>query len=256
MDKLEIKKGGVPYLFRYRSNSDFTIDEIKNNYIFFPNSKMLNDPFDASHRLVKIDENEGNILKSISVLKERLKNHSEIKYFNNAFPNKEHFVNFLKEGIVEFINQTGIACFSISPVNIMLWANYANNHQGICVQYNIEYDRNFFNTLGNVEYVDNLEILNYSIGTERESNAIRKMFFKKLRLWREEYEIRLIKSSPGKHYFESTSVRSIVFGLRTPKEFQEKIIETVTKYNSHIELYQSELMENGIGITLTKIDIK
>lgn len=217
---------------------------------------MLNDPFDASHKLVKIDENDESIFKSIEVLKERLKNEREIRYFNQAFPKKENFVNFLKEGIVEFINQTGIACFSISPVNIMLWANYSNNHQGICIQYNIEYDKNFFNTLGNVEYVDNLEILNYAIGTEIESNAIRKIFFTKLRLWREEYEIRVIKNSPGKHYFEKRSVRSIVFGLRTPINFQEKIIETVSKYNSHIEMYQSELMNDGIGLTLTKIEVK
>ena len=35
MDKieLEIEKGGIPYLFRYRSNNDFTIDEIKNKNV-------------------------------------------------------------------------------------------------------------------------------------------------------------------------------------------------------------------------------
>ncbi len=256
MDKLEIEKGGVPYLFRYRSNSDYTVDEIKNNYIFFPNSEMLNDPFDASHKLVKIDENEMSISKSIEVIKERLKNEDAIKYFDKAFPKKENFVDFLKTGIIQFINETGIACFSISPVNIMLWANYANNHQGICIQYNINNDKKFFEGLSNVEYVENLELLNYTIGTEVESNAMRKMFFTKLKLWREEYEMRLIKIPAGKHHLEKQCIRSIVFGLRTPLEFQEKVIETVSKYNPHIEIYQSKLMEDGIGLTLTKIEIK
>ena len=252
-NQLEAGKSGVPYLFRYRNNNKFTIDEIKNNYIFFPNSEKLNDPFDGSHKLIELNNDDEDIEKSYNYLKSKLVDTKSKNYFEEKFKDKNAFIDFMKNAIGEYINQTGIACFSNSQINFMLWANYANNHQGICVQYNIDYDKNFFKGLRNVNYVEDLKQINYSIGNNEEE--ILKIFHTKLKLWREEYEIRLTKNSTGKHTLNPKAIRSIIFGMRTSKKYQKKIIQTVKDYNSHIKVYKSQLMEVGFGLTLTEIEI-
>ena len=42
-------------LYRYRSNIDYAIDEIKNSYVFLSPIESLNDPFDSSY-IVTMDK--------------------------------------------------------------------------------------------------------------------------------------------------------------------------------------------------------
>lgn len=37
----------------------------------------------------------------------------------------------------ELRNTTGISCFSEREDSLLMWAHYANNHRGICVEYNL-----------------------------------------------------------------------------------------------------------------------
>lgn len=252
-NKVEVDKAGVPYLFRYRNNNKFTIDEISNNYIFFPNSEKLNDPFDASHKLLDINDDFDNIEKSYNYLNSKLVDNKIKNYFEEKFKNKIAFKDFLKSSIIEYINKTGIACFSNSQLNFMMWANYANNHQGICIQYNIKYDKEFFKGCRIVDYVEDLKQINYLIYKNEEE--ILNLFYMKLKLWKEEYEIRLIKNTTGKHNLNPKSIRSIIFGLRTSVNYKKKIIKAVKDNNSQIKVYDSQLLQTGFGLSLTEIEI-
>ena len=48
----EIKKAGKPYVFRYRPNNEFTLEEINDSYIYFQKRELLNDPFDSAPDLI------------------------------------------------------------------------------------------------------------------------------------------------------------------------------------------------------------
>lgn len=251
----EISNFKKPYLFRYRSNNEYTIDEIKNSNIYFADRDKLNDPFDASHKLIDINKDVKLIDKSKEFIKNKLHDKLEAKYFESIFSENNRFLNFIEGGLNEFINKTGIACFTISPVNIMLWAMYANNHQGICIQYNTDNDDFFFKGIRAVKYVDKLSKIDYSVGLG-DSKAISNVFFTKLGLWKNEYEVRLIKTPSGIYKFNSDAIRSIIFGLRSTDEFRNQIIEVVKLYQPHIKLYNSELLDDGFGLQFRKIIIK
>ena len=40
----EIKRAGKPFVFRYRADNDYTLDEIERSYVYFQKRELLNDP--------------------------------------------------------------------------------------------------------------------------------------------------------------------------------------------------------------------
>jgi hypothetical protein len=248
---LEIEKVGYPYLFRYRLDNEYTIDEIKNNYIFFANSKKFKDPFDCSLKLINLDNGKENNEKSINYLKSKIVDDNHKNIFNKKFKDNKDIIGYAQNKMGEYINEIGIACFTITPINIMMWANYANNHQGICIQYNVDNDNDYFKYLKNINYVDDLEQLNYCIGDSEEN--IFEVLNTKHKLWEKEYEKRLMKTPSGGHTLNPNAIRSIIFGLKTNEEYKKIIISTVMIHNSHIKIYKSSLMKNGFGLTLIEI---
>ena len=120
-------------LYKYYSDTKLNFETIKNNSIWYSAPCNFNDIFDCN---ISIDDE---------------------KIFNNAlnlFPNKrgvrtgspmwkklKEEINrglyMLETQFNELRNTTGISCFSEREDSLLMWAHYANNHRGICVEYNL-----------------------------------------------------------------------------------------------------------------------
>lgn len=253
--EIDIQKAGKPYLFRYRPDNDFTIDEIKNNYIFFSNVNNLNDPLDGNYKMLNPVLQEEKYSDYIQFFIDTLgKNASfykeSIAYLKTNYPDVTSIEKLVSQNIHGYINKFGIACFSVACNNFMLWAHYTNNHQGVCIQYNTELDQDFFDELYPIVYVNEFPKIDFNI--EDGFQPFRKMFYTKLKMWEREYEIRLLKEKSGRYIVRPEAIRSIVFGLKAKKDFKNRIIEAVKECQQHIEIYDSELMKNGSGLTLLK----
>lgn len=106
-------------LYKYYSS-------LPKNYLTNPTIRLtpptqLNDPF------------EGIISKDIQdhiINTEELFN--ELKKYSNIDYNKEVKTRILLE---RALNNCGIASFSETQRNLLMWAHYANNHKGICIGY-------------------------------------------------------------------------------------------------------------------------
>jgi len=252
-ETVEFANNKKPYVFRYRQNNDHTLSEISESYVYYPTNEKLNDPFDANHELINIPNDNAEILKLAETLAAKFDNSIAKQYFENVYLNDpKSLYKFISENIKEFFSNFGVACFTISPVNIMLWATYANNHQGICIQYNTDLDRNFFEDIRLMEYVDKFQRIDYS--PENEHESMMNLFFKKLEVWRYEYELRLIKEQYGKHNINPNAIRGIAFGLRTEEKFKTKLIEIVQTKQNHIKLYEANILEDSYGLSFTQIN--
>ena len=79
--KEEIKLAGRPYIFRFRQNTERTIEEIAQNYIYFPDRESLNDPLDSSPDLVYLTKNPEATSKLHRLVSEGIKDKAVKKYF-------------------------------------------------------------------------------------------------------------------------------------------------------------------------------
>lgn len=134
-----------------------------------------------------------------------------------------------------------IACFSTSPYMIRMWASqYANNHEGFCIEYEIpEYSEeyvNLFHNLFPVIYSDIrtsvigecLKYIEDRSGKELVENIYKYGILTKSTDWKDQDEWRLV--SPGNMLADDNSceffkIKKVYLGNRMPKEERYKVIE-------------------------------
>ena len=176
---------------------------------------------------------------------------------------RKHMVNaekpFVKELYSELSKQykenTKLLCLTTSNTNNSMWANYANEHKGICIKYDTQkfgrdlMDNCFPVFYDNSNFTDEVEIESLS---EMEKKLHIKTFLKKSTDWRCEDEWRVILPtnilkdcetyypSNGKDYLNLTP-ESVYLGKNIDKIYRNLIIEICD--NKHIEIYQMKQLD-------------
>lgn len=121
------------FLYKYYSDNTMNLDAVKANKIWFSAPCNFNDVFDSD---ISIDEKE--------VLQSAVKMIPDARGVRVGSPMWRELQNMVRKELSslrkEFDNMrqtTGISCFSESDTSLLMWAHYANNHRGICVEYEL-----------------------------------------------------------------------------------------------------------------------
>lgn len=213
-------------VYKYRYGSKRDLESLKQDYFYAPNFLDLNDPYEGMY----VDE----ILSA-----------SELH-------------PYLKDGFSRFYE--GIKCYGIyslskTAIDELLWAYYANSHQGFCIEYDqaVLLQIKNIHTCCEVEYRDDLPKLNFnSVFINNSITKLNRLIFgKKSKRWRHEDEIRIIMEHYGKVKYDFRAVKAIYFGLRMPK-----MKEDLDKNNESLPDYLSQVCQEQIMQTLRGRGIK
>lgn len=173
----------------YRPIDSYTIDAIKENYIWFSHPDDFNDPLESSY--YESDEND-----------------KEMK-------------TILKDVRIRSFSQSN------NHLNQLLWAHYADKFNGIIIEYEIDIHeinkKNIY--ISQVEYAKAIR----PQGTRFEMVDSGKSYFIKYKDWKYEKEWRLITLQEnlidGHKLKEGFKIKSITFGLGSKKDDELKIID-------------------------------
>ena len=87
-------------------------------------------------------------------------------------------------------NKYGICCFSKKYDQVLMWSHYTDNHQGICIEIEIDEElcknNNIF--ISEIDYVHNIENI---VGRDTTLLSVIGLLCKKIKIWKYEKEIRL-----------------------------------------------------------------
>lgn len=249
--------GKIPNsFFRYRQLNMFTLSEILNGTVYLAELKDFDDVLDSKCFVSDIGEAEGpagaySFFKSIEAhLPERDKN---IRYYEESLDK----INKMIE------KKLGIACFTQKNDNIPMWFYYADEHKGICIEYdftNLEDFRKLQYLFMPVIYSKPDQINGYKLFENEENNenviAIRNALVKS-KDWSFEKEWRMIKffykekgnddnNDKKKDRLVPVKIKRIYFGYKTPEEAKIVVSNIIEKNNLNIELYNMEITEMGL----------
>ncbi len=254
----EIKNGYINWqfgkcpvtLFKY-VNFDTLIKILENNSILIHHPSEFNDPFDCNYR-VRIKKNKKeieqyllntNIYKQGNILKEVLDLKVEDIYIR--FPEFDERSN---KTIQEFHSNTGVSCFTTDNKNLLMWAHYADKHNGACLTFDVTKDMVLFNATHKVEYVKKYPILNYF---EIPDEILMKTINTKHEIWKYEQEYRIWKHpNKGIYPFNKSCLVEIILGynLRNNNENKNKIFELIKNHKYQIKIKQSYLTKDDFNV--------
>lgn len=203
-------------LHRYRSLSrsakaiDEEIESIIKNYIYCSDFSRMNDPMEGFYRpskLLKGSEDYKSIIREIT---------------------------HRKSGV-------GIACFSETDENVLMWTHYAGNYEGICISYSgSELMRGLASSVSLVRlaYVDEPPMIFPSHAQNADSAALRILSQKKYN-WAYEREWRILGSVGKVSLGHAKAIKRISFGSRINPGYRRRILDAIQGTN--IEAYSMEI---------------
>lgn len=136
----KLKYANIPSkVYKFQSFEENRIPTVLNEELWFSLPKEMNDPFDSKGLWWKQQE--------IDDLLEKLYSEGE---------NTQD--NFCVDDLISKIRDNiRISCFSEKLYNMPMWAHYASNHAGFCIEYdftNLDYNNDFVKYLFPIKYLE------------------------------------------------------------------------------------------------------
>lgn len=236
------------HLYKYYADSEQSVETVFNNKMWYSAPSCFNDPYDCDF---SIDESAtiNSLLLSIA-RNNNMKRGSEA--WNNAYiAAKKQFPSFINT-INSMKSSIGVACLSENSDTVLMWSHYANNHKGMCVEYNLlDFNRVLRFTPIPVIYSKERNVLR-KFRVNSVDQDILSFFYKSLvckeESWKYENEWRIVRDNEAcgdkwnyeKHGALLDSVRpiSIILGCNAEPVFEGEI-KAKCKYEG-IQVYKME----------------
>jgi hypothetical protein len=210
--------------YKYRPYTDFLIKSLEDETIGLTSPITFNDPFDCP--IIELLNNDDKVSGLIrQAYNDCLKIACFSSNFKLPYPDHENGEVIQEEkqkgGMPEYCNE-------------LMWAHYANCHQGVCIKYHFpcsltQPDRGKDGVLCYFKDViySSQDLLQYS---ERDSINLYDAFFLKGEKWKYENELRFLYFDiEGRHGFHSISakncIEAVYFGLKCPQDHRDKVRE-------------------------------
>lgn len=229
------------HIYKYFSINENTIRTLINNELYFSSPHDYNDPFEC---LFNIDIPKGS--KAASMAKYEFKDNID----SNQNDILEEIEKSLNDGI---LSKIGIACFSESNDDILMWSHYANYHKGICLEFDWKPFVDFFQGK-KVKYNPELPTVIYSDNDPTEE--IIKAMFSKLDHWDYEDEVRSVinfndQKQKRLQRFNPKALTRVIFGQKTTWENQLLIQKIVSRHEDYKHVKYSRAILNKVKSCIT-----
>lgn len=261
-------------LYRYRQTLKWSLEEIRTGRIYISDMSEQNDPFDSSYaisdeelkkemyearRLLKyveyyfdymefpdgmLEDLYGNGLDAEISIEDFIKRVSSVVGIseNRIFTGIKRFL-----GGIQRRHCTGykIACFSERNNSIPMWAYYAHNHEGICLEYDIR------KLPPESELRKAFCKVHYSEHRPRDLYGAYSLVVKSSQ-WSHEQEWRLICKS-RENYIEVPCLSAVYLGLRFNFEKADDIISAIKDSGKDVKLFCCEADQERYDLQFRQI---
>ena len=251
---MEDLKNKVHKLYRYVPWNKYTIDVITHRHLYLATASEMNDEWEFRISYVQNNNLVGSLKEMVANQEVELT--VDDKSITEPFQN-QNFI--LREADAQSINSDrkniGIACFTDSNNNSMMWYHYADRYTGVCMEFmNIfgEDIDNIRGVFGAVSYgpYSRIDLIEQLRSNPLGFDPMYRFFYKSIE-WQQESEYRyIIPVCQGARYFpfSDTTLSSIYCGFRMDEHDLRLLYDLSTRDNNGVRVYRSRLRENDFGL--------
>jgi hypothetical protein len=216
-------------LYKYRAINKRLIESLINQTLYFARPDALNDPFDC-----RIDLQKAFRRAEMSARGGRR------DFLSSFLATPEFFRNWRST-----FDAMGACCFSRTFSETLLWSHYAEEHRGVCLEYQFRGAslKGDITTAQNVEYLDDplvpwlVEKAPMDMTEFAKELAIRYLRTK-CPAWTYEQEARIIRQESGLFKFQGAPLTEVCFGMRTPRADVDLVVKLAQSYCGGVKFSQ------------------
>jgi hypothetical protein len=169
-----------------------------------------------------------------------------------AHSDHRHIVDAIVGGKSEY----RVSCFCKTYKKFPLWAYYAGNHRGICLEYEVNKKCLPENCI--LERVVYSRALPQLDADQSVDEQVKSFLFTKLLPWKHECEVRLLGKNLTHHNVKLGCLTGIIFGANYTKadptdRMRQKVSCAIQEISRRPELYQAVINGNDPKIELKKV---
>jgi hypothetical protein len=250
-----------PKLYKYGHRVDderirYAKELFEDNRLYFSSPDSFNDPFDSAIKCV----GEGSradwkrFFREHSVrYKPELKRAEHLRHEKNFLRNREEFVKRFESDIMAKRRQFGVFCMTHKNDNILMWAHYAGNHKGFCIEF--QTGSSFFARAQEVRYENERPQANLLGPWEALTEHATRALLTKAKDWHYEDEWRIIDldSGPGIQKCPPESISGVILGSRISSSDRQRIKEWCRNREPAPMLYKAIMKDREFGLDVIPI---
>jgi hypothetical protein len=232
-------------LYKYEAFSLQSLENLKNQVIYFGSPKNFNDPYDCALCPSIAEPSDEDV--------ERIRAHylaqaetpeALRRKFQRATVSALRVI-FLRSGqsaldehVQKFLSQNGVSCFAERPNNLLMWSHYAEHHKGFCLEFRT--DTETFQKLLPVKYKAQMPSFDLvPMLCDNDYGQVLDLFCTKSSDWAYEREWRALHKHAGTAFtYESEALSGVYFGTEVSPSMIEVIALVLAGQNEKVKLWK------------------
>lgn len=248
-------------LFKYGTVNQYSEELFSSGRVFFQTPRNLNDPFECSPEFTFNGTDEDFIeyltrekqKRDGGSLEEARAEMSDVFTADRVFlPYKLEMIrnHFYKSLSTEI----GIYCLSERHDSLLMWAHYADKHQGFCIEFEADEKTPLLGSAQKVRYSNTYPTVDFFNTSSDEQ--VDQIFLTKSKDWSYENEWRIVdhENGSGIRTYPEELMRSVAFGLRMPASDRERISAWLRKRSAEVEIHEAYRHKNEFRVDRRRID--
>lgn len=234
-----------PFLYKYEALTTQSLLNLKQGIIHFGSPLNFNDPYDcALTPNIEIPSDadveairgkylsEGNLPEKARV---EFETFSATKLRDIFYRNAKDALNKV---IKDFLQTKGVACFSESNDDLLMWSHYGGHYKGFCLEFATSSEP--FQKINKVRYIPTLPRLNIaSILLDKDFHIVRELFCTKSKAWSYEKEWRAIHHVAGTQFgYKPEALTGIYFGPDIDRQSLEIVCLILAGQNASVRFWR------------------
>lgn len=221
------------FTYKYRATSTGeqqknVQDMLVNGRIWLSSPDAFNDPFDM---VINVQFDGTSKVKREAILAKLKKSRPSMTYKERQktatqfmLRNHKETVQNVQAAFARHLSAVGVCSFSDDPENILMWSHYAQNHTGICVQFELAGAPSTLLVAHPINYTKEHPKANWAHDTY---GQIRDAILSKADAWKYEKERRFfaVDKPNTLHALNPNAISGVIFGCRAPASVRSFVVQ-------------------------------
>ena len=243
-------------LYKYEPFSARTIENLKNQVVYFGSPLAFNDPYDCAlfPSIAEPSDDDVERIRAHYLAKDGLDAGIRRSFETATVAGLRVMLmrtgqNVVEEQVQNFLKTRGVSCFAERPDNLLMWSHYADHHRGFCLEFRTDLEP--LNTkTRQVKYSSSMPQFTLTrMLCDGDYEEVLDLYCTKAKEWEYEREWRGLHKQAGTAYtYDSKALTGVYIGAKASFTAFEIVALILAGQNEDVKLWKGERSRSEFAV--------